>query len=397
MQTIETGVDFKPIDAKQLIPKRGTAIWEKQETPSQHDFLALIPVWNKAGHLRATLDSLKGVVNGVLVLDDGSTDQSVSIAKKHPLVVAVLEKEKKPLTEWHDAHNRHELYLAAARYSPKWVICVDADEELDPRFSLHIDSLKNNYPHLRAYAFQVVDLDGEETVRQRFGHRMYRYRKGYNFDMRRLHCRLIPLEITPEEMGLVNLTIYHEANAEERHKRYEKYQAADKQHQYQSSYEHLKNKLVSKPTVYDNDGLKVQKLLEDGLQRSLYTNYFNESYQPETFISKTLITLINKQIHTVLPYWKRYLNLRLDAYHIIRQTNGKYKAVYAYDGKKSHAVAPAEVAIIETRRSHTNFPELLALLGGWFKLNSLEAILEKWHVLETVLIEKKILKDDEKH
>ncbi len=397
MQTIETRVDFKPIVAKEHVPARGTTLWEKEKSPLQCDFLALIPVWNKEGHLAATLDSLEGIVNGVLVLDDGSTDNSVAIAKKHPLVRAVLKKKRKSLSEWHDAYNRHELYMAAAKYSPEWVICVDADEELDPRFRLYVDSLKNNYPHLKGYAFQVVDLDGEETVRQRFGHRMYRYREGYSFDMRRLHCRLIPLEITPEEMGLVNLAIYHEANAQERHKRYEKYLAADKQHRYQSSYEHLKNKMISKPTVYDNDGLRVVKLVEDGLQRSLYTNYFSDSFRPEKVMYNTLLELINKEIREVVPYWKRYLNLRLDAFHVVKGSTMQYEAVYAYGEGKRHVIEPAEVAIIETRRAHTNFPELLALLGNWFKLNSLDSILNKWQVLEARLIEKQILKDDEKY
>lgn len=94
------------------------------DTPSMTPFLsACLIVKNEARDLPRCLQSLEAVVDETVVLDTGSTDGTPDVARR--LGANVVQRP------WsHDFADARNAALAVAR--GKWVLVVDADEELDP-------------------------------------------------------------------------------------------------------------------------------------------------------------------------------------------------------------------------------------------------------------------------
>jgi hypothetical protein len=90
------------------------------------DLTVIVPTYNGSEHLGATLDSLQGqtVPPTVIVVDDGSTDGSVEVARSHPMVDRVLTQENRGVAA---ARNRG-LAIAATRF----VAFLDQDDLWHP-------------------------------------------------------------------------------------------------------------------------------------------------------------------------------------------------------------------------------------------------------------------------
>jgi glycosyltransferase involved in cell wall biosynthesis len=82
--------------------------------------------------LQDTLDHLSTHVDGIVVFDDASTDNSVEIARRHPAVLKVLVNKKwRQERAWEETASRHLLYRVAKRYHPAWFFYADADERFE--------------------------------------------------------------------------------------------------------------------------------------------------------------------------------------------------------------------------------------------------------------------------
>lgn len=91
------------------------------------DLTVVVPTYNGAQHLAATLDALAAqtIPPQVLVVDDGSSDDSVLIARSHPVSATVLEQPNRGVAA---ARNRG---LAVA--STTYVAFSDQDDLWHPR------------------------------------------------------------------------------------------------------------------------------------------------------------------------------------------------------------------------------------------------------------------------
>ena len=103
------------------------------QIPASADRLSVIMIAkNEAGFIGDCLQSVKDVADQIIVVDTGSTDETVEIAKGHG---AELHHMK-----WGDdfsaARNKA---LAHARGS--WILFIDADEELMP------EGMEELHPH----------------------------------------------------------------------------------------------------------------------------------------------------------------------------------------------------------------------------------------------------------
>lgn len=82
--------------------------------------------------LEDTLNHLSSIADGVLILDDASSDNSVSIALSHPLVVGVILN-----TRWSSERAEEEtihrslLHKTGKSLKPKWFFYSDADERFE--------------------------------------------------------------------------------------------------------------------------------------------------------------------------------------------------------------------------------------------------------------------------
>ncbi|MGH7602483.1 MAG: glycosyltransferase family 2 protein [Gemmatimonadaceae bacterium] len=89
---------------------------------------AVIITHNEARRLGACLDSLKGVVDETIILDDGSTDETADIAKDAGARVSYRAFDN------FGAQKQAALDLATG----EWVLSIDADERITPELAAEI-------------------------------------------------------------------------------------------------------------------------------------------------------------------------------------------------------------------------------------------------------------------
>lgn len=85
------------------------------------DISVVIITKNEAHIIDNTLQSLQSVTNDIVIVDSGSTDETVAICKKHN--ATVIE------TDWSGYGINKNKGIAAARYD--WILSLDADEAID--------------------------------------------------------------------------------------------------------------------------------------------------------------------------------------------------------------------------------------------------------------------------
>jgi glycosyltransferase involved in cell wall biosynthesis len=369
--------------------RRQTQLWTPRHARRESaSIVATIPVWNGAHHLPAALESLVGAADAVVALDDGSADETLEILKHHTLVKAVLIKPPKHLSEWDDAENRRELYEVADRFAPEWILCLDADERMECTFSVYRKEILSLSSEIRAIGFPIVDIEKAKITRSRIGHRMYRYNQGYTFDRRRLHCRLIPLEITPEEILETNIRIFNAIGGNsERKRRIRKYELADPDKRWQSSYAHLSRRFSEEELLPISGRLRLKPISEDGIQRDLFLSPIDRYVNSAATLR--YMRFFQRKMSTLLPFLRRFHDYNLDAY-VVKRKQSNFVAEYSFDSSKDTPVSLQEAWTIADIREDRDLFLCMARLGAHFKipLNQIAAV---YTGLFDALIEKKIL------
>ena len=110
----------------------------------------VLAVFNEEAHLGACLESVQGIADEIVIVDGGSTDKTVSIAKSFK--ARVIETDNPPIF-----HINKQKALDAAR--GEWVLLLDADERVPPELADEIlmivsskdDDLENHYVDPKKY------------------------------------------------------------------------------------------------------------------------------------------------------------------------------------------------------------------------------------------------------
>lgn len=141
-------------------------------------------------------------VDGIVALDDGSTDGSDRLLAEHP---AVLELLRNPADRprWDEPGNHRRLVDAALRHGADWMLCLDADERLERHFRIRAERViaRGALLGLSAYALEMRELwDSRSRFRVdgiwggRLRARLFRACQGASFDARELHGQKAPLQ-----------------------------------------------------------------------------------------------------------------------------------------------------------------------------------------------------------
>jgi glycosyltransferase involved in cell wall biosynthesis len=101
---------------------------------------AVIITYNEEKNIGRCIDSVKNIADEILILDSNSTDQTASIAETKGAVVI------KETFRGHIQMKNRAVELATNNY----ILSLDADEALDPRLSLSIQKIKENFTN-KAY------------------------------------------------------------------------------------------------------------------------------------------------------------------------------------------------------------------------------------------------------
>jgi glycosyltransferase involved in cell wall biosynthesis len=143
---------------------------------------AAIIVKDEADRLDACLTSLRGLVDEIVVVDTGSTDDTVAIAEAHGAVVAYEPWQG----DFATPRNR-SLDLATG----DWILYVDADEQVDGDFEdarAHLDRSIDGAAACVAFRVRFVPRVGWTPFRE---YRLWRNRPDIRFQGR-IHETVVP-------------------------------------------------------------------------------------------------------------------------------------------------------------------------------------------------------------
>ncbi len=96
--------------------------------------LALVPIRDEIENLPDLFANLEGQVDGVVALDDGSTDGSREFLEGHPLVIELATVAPGAQEEMEDGRNHLTLMNAAWKHGPDWFLGIDGDERVERDF-----------------------------------------------------------------------------------------------------------------------------------------------------------------------------------------------------------------------------------------------------------------------
>ncbi|WP_052523748.1 glycosyltransferase family 2 protein [Geobacillus kaustophilus] len=165
-------------------------------------FLSLcMIVKNEESVLRRCLDSVRGIVDEIIIVDTGSTDRSREIASEYTNWLFDYE--------WNNDFAGARNY-AASKASGEWILVLDADEYVD-RYNLKqaIEEIKRHDNQFDIYAVNIVNFtgqNGEITVQHQHS-RIYKNDGTIQF-YRSIHEQLRKKD-RQANIGLSSLIIYH--------------------------------------------------------------------------------------------------------------------------------------------------------------------------------------------
>jgi hypothetical protein len=207
--------------------------------------IALLAVRDGMRHLPGFLRNVPPQVDGIVALDDGSSDGSYEQLAAHPSVLEVLRQPRdRPF--WDEPGNHRQLVHAALRHNAEWILCVDADERLERDFRTRAERViaRGRWLGMSAFAVRVRELwntTDQYRVDGIWGRklvaRLFRARADHEFDTRPLHSHKAPLQSKYRgRYPFTDLTIYHLGmlRREDRAARRHRYEVLDPESRWQA-------------------------------------------------------------------------------------------------------------------------------------------------------------------
>ena len=118
----------------------------------------IIPTYNRYEFLKRALISVYSQTyqpKEVIVVDDGSTDNTSQIKKDFPKIIYIYQKNK-------GVSFARNTGIKASTYN--WITFLDSDDEwLEDKLALHVDYHKNNSNILMSYTDEIWIRDGVEV------------------------------------------------------------------------------------------------------------------------------------------------------------------------------------------------------------------------------------------
>jgi glycosyltransferase involved in cell wall biosynthesis len=197
--------------------------------------LALTMVRDEARFLPGLLRNLAPQVEGIIALDDGSSDGSDRLLVECPQVLQLFRNHP-DRSGYDEPGNFRRLVAAALDHGAEWIIAVDADERLEQNFRARAERVirRGRRLGLRAFQVHVRELwDAPDRYRAdgiwglKWAPRLFQALPGQQYDERPLHGAKAPLQgkvlgVFPlADLYLYHLRMMRREDRENRRRRYE--------------------------------------------------------------------------------------------------------------------------------------------------------------------------------
>ncbi len=180
--------------------------------------LALVAFRDEERFLPGLLENLEPQVDGLIALDDGSSDSSTELLRDHPLVVEVLRVPPGTQAELEDGKNHRALVEASWRHGPDWLLGVDADERVERDFRDRAEEEIARAEHAGHAGLWVpfrelwgapdrVRMDGLWGGKRKAC--LFRATRQHSFDARRVHAHWAPWPPARGDYPAADLRLYH--------------------------------------------------------------------------------------------------------------------------------------------------------------------------------------------
>jgi glycosyltransferase involved in cell wall biosynthesis len=208
--------------------------------------IVLLPVRNGENDLAEYFISVSRFADGVVALDDGSTDRTAEILQGENLVWEILRTPRRETyTGWNDSENRSRLLALCGKYKAYWILFLDADEIIDESDAPALrDFVETEALNNVAYGLQMHRMIDDMQHFDKAGlwnYRLFMYQAGQELPSKMLHFEPVPTSIPRRRWVRTRFRIKHRSRLTEakRRARYEKYLLVDRERLWQSSYENL--------------------------------------------------------------------------------------------------------------------------------------------------------------
>lgn len=159
-------------------------------------------VKNESGrYLDQVLQAVKPYINDAVIIDDGSTDNTVQICKRELKGIKHTIIENKKSTFASEAKLRKQQWQETIKTNPDWILLLDADEVPESKFATEIKNLMHN-PDVDVYGFQLYDFwkpgyyrdDALWDAHNRYSYFLVRYQPKYHykFNHKKQHSERYP-------------------------------------------------------------------------------------------------------------------------------------------------------------------------------------------------------------
>lgn len=225
--------------------------------------LALLSARNEMRFLPGLMANLAPHVDGIVALDDGSSDGTGEYLDGRPEVVELL-RSGPTRAGWDEVGNHRALLAAALRHGADWVLCIDADERVEREFRPRAEAVTADGERrgVQAYAVRLRELWNSPSHYRADGvwgrkavARLFRALPDHQFDERPLHAVKAPLQGRIDgQFPLADLELFHlrMIDREDRVARRRRYEEADPEARWQPG--------LGYAYLTDEQGLELRKL-----------------------------------------------------------------------------------------------------------------------------------------
>jgi len=197
--------------------------------------LAVLAARDESRFIDGLLANLAPQLDGLVALDDGSTDGTDATLASSPIVLELL-RNPVDRERWDEVGNHRRLVEAAIAHGATWILAVDADERVEHTFRDRAERVIRRAGRLGidGVAIQICDLWGDTGHIRTDGiwgrkraARLFRARSDHRFDTRELHAHKAPLQsqrggrFVPADLRLYHLRMVTSADREARRRRYD--------------------------------------------------------------------------------------------------------------------------------------------------------------------------------